>query len=53
MPAWARFSSLAVSLVRRARDIVLGVPVLLIWQYVEVRRMRGRRGLRPSTSQKG
>jgi uncharacterized membrane protein YbhN (UPF0104 family) len=45
--------SLAVSLVRRARDIVLGVPVLLIWQYVEVRRMRGRRGLRPSTSQKG
>jgi glycosyltransferase 2 family protein len=34
--------SLAVSLVRRARDIIVGVPILLIWQYVEVRRMRGR-----------
>ncbi|HEX2941955.1 MAG TPA: lysylphosphatidylglycerol synthase domain-containing protein, partial [Rhodopila sp.] len=32
--------SLAVSLVRRARDIAVGVPILLVWQYVEVRRMR-------------
>ncbi|MDR3530221.1 MAG: flippase-like domain-containing protein [Rhodopila sp.] len=32
--------SLGVSLVRRARDIVVGVPVLLIWQYVEMRRLR-------------
>jgi glycosyltransferase 2 family protein len=32
--------SLAVSLIRRARDIVVGVPVLLIWQLVEVRRWR-------------
>jgi putative membrane protein len=32
--------SLAVSLVRRARDIVVGVPILLLWQYFEVRRLR-------------
>lgn len=32
--------SLAVSLVRRARDIVVGVPILLVWQYVEMRRLR-------------
>ncbi|MFL5253934.1 MAG: lysylphosphatidylglycerol synthase domain-containing protein [Rhodopila sp.] len=32
--------SLAVSLVRRARDVVVGVPILLLWQYAEVRRMR-------------
>ena len=29
---------LAVSLIRRARDIVVAVPVLLIWQLVEARR---------------
>ena len=34
--------SLAVSLLRRARDIVVGVPVLLIWQLVEARRLRLR-----------
>jgi putative membrane protein len=32
--------SLGVSLVRRARDILVGIPILLIWQVVEVRRMR-------------
>jgi putative membrane protein len=32
--------SLGVSLVRRARDVVVGVPVLLLWQYVEMRRLR-------------
>jgi putative membrane protein len=35
--------SLAVSLVRRARDVVIGVPILLIWQYVEMRRLRVRK----------
>jgi putative membrane protein len=30
--------SLAVSLVRRARDIAIGIPVLLVWQFVEARR---------------
>jgi putative membrane protein len=30
--------SLAVSLIRRARDVVVGVPILLLWQLVEVRR---------------
>lgn len=35
--------SLGVSLVRRARDIVIGVPILLIWQFLEMRRMRSRR----------
>jgi putative membrane protein len=33
--------SLGVSLVRRARDIAVGVPVLLIWQAFEARRLRG------------
>jgi putative membrane protein len=35
--------SLGVSLVRRARDIAVGVPILLLWQYLEMRRLRGRR----------
>jgi glycosyltransferase 2 family protein len=33
---------LAVSLLKRARDVVLGIPVLLIWQAVE-----GRRAMAP------
>jgi hypothetical protein len=32
--------SLGVSLLRRARDIAIGIPVLLIWQWIEVRRLR-------------
>jgi putative membrane protein len=32
--------SLAVSLVRRARDLAVGVPILLIWQLLEMRRLR-------------
>lgn len=35
--------SLAVSLVRRARDLALGVPILLVWQAVEMRRLRAAR----------
>jgi glycosyltransferase 2 family protein len=35
--------SLAVSIVRRARDIVVGVPILLVWQYLEMRRLRTKR----------
>jgi glycosyltransferase 2 family protein len=35
--------SLAVSLVRRARDMAIGVPILLLWQFVEMRRLRMRR----------
>ena len=36
---------LAVSLLRRARDIAVGVPILLIWQAVEGRRaLAGKRG---------
>ncbi len=31
--------SLGVSLIRRARDIAIGIPILLIWQYFEVRRL--------------
>ena len=30
--------SLGVSLLRRARDMALGVPILLIWQFAEARR---------------
>lgn len=32
--------SIAVSLIRRGRDIVVGVPILLLWQFLEVRRLR-------------
>jgi glycosyltransferase 2 family protein len=32
--------SLAVSLVRRARDLAVGVPILLVWQFFEMRRLR-------------
>ena len=32
--------SLGVSLIRRARDVAVGVPILLVWQYVEMRRWR-------------
>jgi putative membrane protein len=32
--------SLGVSLVRRARDIAVGVPILLIWQFIEMRQLR-------------
>ncbi len=32
--------SLSVSLIRRARDLLIGIPVLLIWQYAEFRRLR-------------
>jgi putative membrane protein len=38
--------SLGVSLVRRARDIVVGVPILLLWQFVEMRRLRISRARR-------
>jgi putative membrane protein len=40
--------SLGVSLVRRARDIAVGVPILLVWQLVEMRRLRRQRA-QPST----
>jgi glycosyltransferase 2 family protein len=36
--------SLAVSLLRRARDIVVGVPILLAWQVLEMRRLRAAAG---------
>jgi putative membrane protein len=32
--------ALGVSLLRRARDIAIGIPILLIWQSIEVRRLR-------------
>ncbi len=34
--------ALAASLVRRARDVAIGLPILLVWQGVEVRRLRRR-----------
>lgn len=36
-------AGLAASLLRRARDITVGVPVLLLWQLVEARRIRARK----------
>ena len=32
--------SLGVSLVRRGRDVVVGVPILLLWQFIEMRHLR-------------
>jgi putative membrane protein len=32
--------SLGVSLVRRGRDLVVGVPILLFWQFIEMRHLR-------------
>jgi putative membrane protein len=37
--------SLSVSLLRRGRDLAIGVPVLLMWQLVEMRRLQ-----KPSTA---
>jgi glycosyltransferase 2 family protein len=34
--------ALGVSLLRRARDLALGVPILLIWQFFELRHQRRR-----------
>jgi putative membrane protein len=31
--------SLSVSLLRRARDLAVGIPILLFWQFIEVRRL--------------
>ncbi len=36
--------SLAVSLIRRARDVAIGTPILLLWQVFEVRRLRAAPG---------
>jgi putative membrane protein len=36
-------TGVAVSLMRRARDIAVGIPALLTWQLVEARRIRLRR----------
>jgi putative membrane protein len=35
--------SLSVSILRRARDLAIGVPVLLLWQIIELRRLRKTR----------
>jgi putative membrane protein len=35
-------AALALSLLKRGRDIAIGVPVLLVWQAIEGRRARGR-----------
>jgi putative membrane protein len=32
--------SLGVSIIRRARDLTVGVPILLLWQYLEMRHLR-------------
>ncbi|MGH7086579.1 MAG: lysylphosphatidylglycerol synthase domain-containing protein, partial [Acetobacteraceae bacterium] len=34
-------AAIAVSLVRRARDLAVGVPILLVWQLTEARRLEG------------
>lgn len=36
--------SLALSLIRRARDIIIGAPALLLWQALEARQLKTRKG---------
>jgi len=40
-------AALAISVLKRARDIAIGVPVLLMWQAAEGRRALSRRAVRP------
>src|SRR5262249_13432524 len=40
-------TALAISVLKRARDIAIGVPVLLIWQAAEGRRAVSRSAVRP------
>jgi glycosyltransferase 2 family protein len=35
-------AALALSLLKRGRDIAIGIPVLLIWQFLEGRQTRAR-----------
>jgi hypothetical protein len=36
-------AALALSLIKRARDSIIGLPMLLSWQFVEIRRpLRGK-----------
>ena len=44
--------SLAVSLLRRARDLTIGVPILLAWQGLEWRRLRADRAAAAYASQR-
>ncbi|WP_040508435.1 HpnL family protein [Gluconobacter morbifer] len=37
--------SLSISLLRRGRDILIGIPVLLVWQGIEMRRLRSANAL--------
>ena len=43
-------AALALSLLKRARDIAIGVPVLLFWQAAEIRRPLGRIAAAPASS---
>ncbi|WP_284943931.1 lysylphosphatidylglycerol synthase domain-containing protein [Acidisoma cladoniae] len=40
--------SVAVSLLTRARDLVIGLPALLLWQWLELRRLRRERQPQPT-----
>ena len=46
--------SLGVSLLRRGRDLALGIPILLVWQITEARQaMRGPLAMRRAEKQQG
>jgi glycosyltransferase 2 family protein len=45
--------ALGTSLLRRGRDIAIGIPILLIWQFVELRRLRKSFAERPPAAQEG
>jgi glycosyltransferase 2 family protein len=40
--------ALAVSLLKRGRDLATGLPIVAIWQMIEARRLLHRRGVAPS-----
>lgn len=44
-------TAIALSLVKRLREVVLGVPGLLAWQWVEGRRVIARMGAEPAAEQ--
>lgn len=44
--------SLSLSLLRRGRDILIGIPVLLGWQFVEMSRLRKESGTSTASSEK-
>ncbi len=46
-------TALALSLIKRARELLLGIPALIYWQYLEGRWLRRRLRTAPSSTEQG